>query len=391
MSDGAPPAASPAAPTAPPLSAAFMAGWLMAQLHGPIADKEATTTHPLPTVNELGRTDRIKLTLYEIDALLIAIRAWPPAKAGVAYSPDQASARTRLDTLVDAFDKTEFQAAVERFHIPLLTYLTVKDRRLGSSYSLGRSLSDTCFLPIDYESFRSMFSKYRLASLQSWLTGLSADLPQQSSSAVSQGLGNWATWVEVNNNLTWTDDGTRVRAAAREQGERWRGLLAGDRDPDGFLTPEAYVEAGQAALRRAMAIVRRVIVNLWWVLLIILAATVAAVVIAVSYSHGYNKVWGGLVSVLAGFGVTAKSTQSTAKSVGASAEGSLLQIAKADAIGWATTVLPDIPVSKWKGRELRKAGVGPPRRTTKQPAPPPAVARPARPARPGSTVGPGSS
>ncbi len=50
---------SNAAPNSPTVCAAFSAGWLIAQLHGPILTRPVTAEAPLPTVRELGRADRV--------------------------------------------------------------------------------------------------------------------------------------------------------------------------------------------------------------------------------------------------------------------------------------------------------------------------------------------
>jgi hypothetical protein len=63
-----------------PAAAAFSAGWLVAQIHGPILDRPVVSESPLPTVNELGRPNRIALTLDQLDAILAdPIATVPPA------------------------------------------------------------------------------------------------------------------------------------------------------------------------------------------------------------------------------------------------------------------------------------------------------------------------
>jgi len=362
-----PAATSAPAPPSSDLPSAFTVGWLIAELHGPKTTAgRAAARGPLPTVNELGRADHIELALQQLDALLLQ-----PLGAAVApHGSDRPVSTTTLHNLGKAhpFDPAAFCAAVEQIHTDLLIRLTVADRRLGSAYILGRSLFDTCWLARTRADFVEKFNKYRLSNLQSWLGDLAGGLQPLSAAAVSQSLGHWAAWVEeVNDQATWDRYGPSVQRAARAQGEHWRALLAGDTSPKSLLTPEAFVEAGEAALRRAVTILRGIVVHFWAPLLIITLLTAVSVAIVLADAAGTARVWGSLVTLAAGFGVTAKSAQSTAKSLASEASAPLLQATQADAIGWAVTWLPDVPLTSQQAAALRKRGVAPPE-VTKQAA-----------------------
>ncbi len=338
----------------------------MSQLHGPILDTRPTARVPLPTVNELGRGDRVELAIEQLEALMTEHLAGPleppkdqqPVTTGELRSAWKAAAPPFAD----------FRRTLGSLHVRLLTRLSVADRRLGSAYSLGRSLSDTCWLPEDKDDFDRLFNKYRLARLKGWLTNLAPPaLPALTTEAVSQGLDHWAAWVTVNSGANWTTQLETVRYAARAQGDQWRALLAGDKDPRQFLTPESYVQAGEAALRRAGKIVQRVVAHFWVPLLAVMLAMGAALYLAINYASGTAKFWTSLVSLAAGLGVTGKSLQASARQLATDAGRPLLELAEADAIGWNATLLPAVPPGWKQQRQLRQLGVAPP--SGGQPAP----------------------
>jgi hypothetical protein len=331
----------------------------MSQLHGPILDTRPTARVPLPTVNELGRGDRVELAIEQLEALMTKqlVEALKPPKD---QSPITAGeVRTAWKEAAPPF--TRFRQTLESLHVRVLTRLSVADRRLGSAYSLGRSLSDTCWLPKDKGDFDRFFNKYRLARVKGWLTNLGPSaIPALSTEAVSQGLDHWAAWVAVNGSSDWTTQLETVRYAARAQGDQWRALLAGDKDPRQYLTPESYVQAGEAALRRAGRIVWRVVAHFWVPLLAVLLAMGGALYLAISFASGSAKFWSSLVSLVAGLGVTGKSVQASARQLASDAGRPLLDLAEADAIGWNATVLPAVSPGWKQQRQLRQLGVAPP-------------------------------
>jgi hypothetical protein len=347
-----------AAPNDPAVCAGFSAGWLIAQLHGPILTRPVTAEAPLPTVRELARADRVALTFDQLDALL----AGP---LGSPLAPQHGQPVVTTETLRGAWnaDKPDslddLQTAVRKLHAALLERLTVADSAVGSAYSLGRSLSDSCWLPHTRDDFEHEFNKYRLANLQSWLADLAPRLPRLAAAAVSAGLDHWAAWLSVHGNLDWNSDGPAVQNAARAQGERWRSLLAGDKEPASLLSPEGYVEAGEAALRRAGTIIRRAVVAFWIPLAVVGLATALALFLSIRYSSGTAKVWTSIVSLAAGLGVTGKGLQSATKRLAADASKPLLELADGDAIAWAATCLPAITTSRGQQRRLRQQGVAP--------------------------------
>ena len=348
-----------APPADPAVNAGFSAGWLIAQLHGPILTRPVTASAALPTVRELARADRIALTFDQLDALLTGpLASKLPTQHGHHAVTTDALRSAWSSEMPNNLD--DLRTAVETMHRALLARLTVANGTVGSAYSLGRSLSDTCWLPHNRDDFATQFNKYRLANLQGWLADVAPHLPKLVAGAVSAGLDHWAAWLSVHNDLDWNADGRTVENAARAQGEHWRSLLAGDKDPISLLSPEGYVEAGEAALRRAGAIIRRAAAAFWMPLAVVAAATVLVLGLSLYYSAGTAKVWTSLASIAAGLGVTGKSLQTAAKRLASDASKPLLELADSDAIGWAATYLPAVNTTRTQQRHLRRHGIASP-------------------------------
>ena len=350
-----PPAGGAAQPDPVP-RAAFSAGWLMAQLHGQTLKDRVDAKVPLPAFEELGRADLVELALERLERLLgkeLAGQHTPvPHQRPLTVEPLRKSWDAAHPERTDAL-----RQAIEEFHRHLLTRLTVTDHRYGSAYSLGRSLSDTCWPP-DEEQLRHRFHKSRLSELQTWLADLGGSLPELSAPAVSQGLDHWEAWLHFHTGLG--KEAPKVIKALNSQGEHWRSLLAGDKDPTSLLTPEAYVQAGEAALHRAGRMARRIVVHFWWLFLLILVATAGVVFLSLRYAEGAAKVWATGLSLLASFGVTGTTLRTAGRRLATQAGHTLFELEEADAVGWAATWLPPTSDGPLLRRRLRKAGVAPP-------------------------------
>jgi hypothetical protein len=341
-----------------PAAAAFSAGWLVAQLHGPILERPVVSESPLPTVNELGRPNRIALTLDQLDAIL----ADPIAT--VLPAGDESVTATALRAAWNPAKPGETEAlriAAETLHIQLLMCLEVGDAAAGAAYMLGRSLSDTCWLPRDRDSFDREFEKFRIANLQRWLSQIEADLPTHAAQAVSEGLDRWVAWLTIHTEAaTWSEHQSVIERAVRAQGERWRALLSGDVDAVAGLTPEAWVWAAEAALHRASRLVRRTAAHFWGALLGLGLATAATLAVIFVFTAGAAKAWGTALSLAASVGITGTSLKAAAKRLAVGATTPFLNAVETDAIVWATTCLPPVVDDSKKRRRLNKLGVAPP-------------------------------
>lgn len=359
----------PPLPAAPPrpdpaCTAAFSAGWVVATLHGTLLSEDLGPADALPAIQELGRNERVSFGLDQLDVLLTTLRPLlHPRAGGVPATTD--AARHAWDPATPA----PFRTCLEDLHLVLVEGLTLGRSHLGSSYVLGRWLADLSGKPTTKEGFAAQYSKARLSALQGVLKDLDGVFAPHAAAAVSGGLAHWAAWLSVSSDGDWKDTNgratTTVATAAVAQGEHWRALLSGEKDPTSLLTPEAYVQAGEAALRRAGTIAWRVLANFWLPIVIAVAVIVGAVFVALFYAKGTAKVWTSVVAAAGGLGITAQGIKTAARQAATKAGGSLLEGAESDAIGWAATWLPPTAAQgavagRSHSRKLRRMGVAPP-------------------------------
>ncbi len=137
------------------------------------------------------------------------------------------------------------------------------------AYELGRSLRDTVNPPLENAADQDrpcpalarQFGRERIARLQEWLATLSAQFPQHAAAVVATSLGRWSELSAATSTQLRKGDGRTVATAMCEyllpQGDVWLLLLTGARSASGLLSPEAYVAAGEVALRRSAAIAPR--------------------------------------------------------------------------------------------------------------------------------------
>jgi hypothetical protein len=320
----------------PQAQAAFRAGWLIAQLYGPILDRSGQDAGDhLPSVSGLSREQRVELSMRELDDALAT------AAAGIDYQADlgQVRAVRRSGTWHEAF-----KSAIAKLHELLLTELTVKDASLGRAYGLGRSLSDTAWLPTDLASLGQQLNPYRVAELDGWLSDLSALLGQDPVTAVRGSLRTWSDWVASplvgRRKLNWSRDGRGTELALRRQGAVWHDLLSGQRDPASLLTAEAYVEAADIAVHRVGVLARRVLLHFWYAVAFVLAVAGGLVYVSVAYAAGTGKIWGIFLAAIGGSGALIQGVRRGLSQVAQRAGAPLWQVEKADALQVGATRLP---------------------------------------------------
>jgi hypothetical protein len=144
------------------------------------------------------------------------------------------------------------------------------------------------------------------------------------------------------------------------QGDVWLMLLMGELETRGLLTPEGYVAAGEAALRRTGAIVRGILRHYWLGLLAIAAALGGALFLAARYLEGAGKVWTSIAAIIGGLGISAQTIASTSSRLAAEAEKPVFAVAEEDVMAWAITTMPPLHHLSHRGvRYLRRANVAP--------------------------------
>jgi len=230
----------PVSATAPPAGSMFSLGWLMAQLFGPLQHRRGggTAAH-LPTVAELDADHQMELAFLELGNLL---------------SPYPSLSIADITTAWKSSEHEGFTAAVTALHLELLKQLAGDLRQLNA-YQLGRALSDTCWLPnteTGADFFLQEFNRYRLATLQTWLTQAGDALLALPAATVSRSLQSWQDWADINAATirdTWPTAHRSVIAALRTQAGAWHAQLAGQADMGGPISLDAWIHAGQSILR----------------------------------------------------------------------------------------------------------------------------------------------
>lgn len=356
--------------------AAFRTGWLMAQLYGPVIDREGgSVADHLPSASDLPASDRVDLAVRQLESALTT------AAEGISYRPD-------LDAVKAAHRPGKwhdgFKEAIECLHRLLIVELTVGDPRLGRAYCLGRSLSDTAWLPSDLRTFQRQLNPYRVAELDGWLADLAKVLGDDPVTAVRGSLRAWSAWAADpfirRRKLDWARDGRSTRLALGHQGAIWHDLLTGEREPASLLTAEAYLGATDMALRRAGFLTRQVLVHFWYAVVPLLAVAGGLVYLSLAYAGGMAKFWGVLAAMAGGSGALVQGVRRSLSNAAQRTRAPLGHAERGDALQAGATRLP---VGATAGRVRRRV---PPR----EPKPPAASAiQPsAHPAQTPTTPGP---
>jgi len=363
----APVAPEPAAP--PPLTAvqlALYAGWTMAVLYGTIQTLPEGVPE-LPTAHELPPPQRREVELSRLCHLLQHL-SYPPE----ITQPVQAAA-----IAANYADANALKAPLENLNLAILEALTAAPPEIELAYELGRSLRDTVNPPLQYATpqgspapaLERQLARERVSKLQQWLATLSAQFPQHATAVVATSLGRWSELAAV----TVSTTGTRFRKGDRHavasamceyllpQGDIWLMLLTGARSASGLLSPEGYVAAGEVALRRSAAIVRQVLRHYWVALLVVAAAMAGILYLIVSTLSGAAEAWTTIATVTGSLGISANAITSATARLSAEAERPVFAMSEEDAMAWAITAMPAVDLRYRGVRQLRKAGVAPPK------------------------------
>jgi hypothetical protein len=207
----------------------------------------------------------------------------------------------------------------------------------------------------------------RIAKLQGWLAALSSQFPPRAPAVVAASLGRWselaaATISPATAQLKRgdsTDVAIKMWGYLLPQGDLWLMLLTGERPTAGLLSPEGYVAAGEVALRRTAAIVRRILQHYWGALLPVAAALGGILYLAVSYLGGAAKVWTSIAAIGGSLGISARAVAATTARLAAEAERPVFAMAEEDAMAWAITTMPPVQLTSRGVQRLRKAGIAP--------------------------------
>ena len=341
------------------VAAAFALGWRLAELYdrdslpppSPLAGDPALPDH-LPGVSQMSDHEQAVVVLEQGGAALAALEA----ELGTAL-PDLGAVRRALNA--PGHHRDDVRRAI------MTAYLDIRDPLLSAaplaaiSYGLGRLLADIIYLPRSHQpdTFTGQFGKYRLATGCSWLDDLSAAFPHRAAAAVRASLQQWEAWVtgaQPDGGGTPDPDafGEPVLRALHWQGEMWRRLLTGEKDPVQLLGSGDYVAAGERLLQRGRQIARHFLWHWWPVIAVFIAITAAAIWTAITYAPaGSSRVAAVLVSAVAAIGLSWKGIGATLGKTLDKAETALWdsEVDTATALA-ATTLPPRQPRGRQPGR-----------------------------------------
>jgi hypothetical protein len=342
----------------------------MAVLFGAIPEAPANRPAELPTINELPSADRRKVEkarLRHVLSRLLPDFAGLAELSAVTVREGDAETRARRSRLAS-------------LNLDILTALTAARPELQLAYELGRSLRDTANPSSGgAEGLRWQLERGRVAKLQEWLATLAPEFPRRTAAVVAASLGRWSDLAQVTIGTNETGQRSAMqpwlpqlprqdkRAPIADsmgtyllrQGDVWLMLLIGELETSGLLTPEGYVSAGEAALRRTGAIARGIVRHYWLALLCIAAALGGTLALAALYLGGAGRVWTSIACIVGGLGASAQTIASTSSRLAAEAERPVFAVTEEDAMAWAITTMPPLHLTFRGVRRLRRAGIAP--------------------------------
>jgi hypothetical protein len=219
---------------------------------------------------------------------------------------------------------------------------------------------------------RESLNRDRVAIIQEGLTILAPHFPDNAAKIVSSSLGRWSdlaqvTLVDTAPGKLRGDSEAKKQAFAKtmqplllRQGDAWLALLVGEESTSNLLSPEAYVAAGDAALRRTGRIIAKVVWRYKWALLILLAALAAALTGAALYVGGASKVWTSIAAFAGTVGITWKGIATGIPKLAGDAERPIFGLEEVEAMAWSITTLPEATMNSTGVSYMRASGAGPP-------------------------------
>jgi hypothetical protein len=282
-------------------------GWQVAELYDePLPRPDGGgDTHPvdLPGLSHLTTHEKVALRVAQIERGVRAL-AQNFTSAHVT-APPTADLHAALDAKATP---AQVRQLIYNLHVALFSALTVADYRLGKAYGLGRSLCDTTRSSQSVQELKSHLGHGRLSNLIGWCEELKTVLPGHAGQSTADSVRRWQAWADTQKweeAPKWDAKVIRdLRRRLRLQGERWRGVLTGEKNPKDLLTIPTYVQAGEKLLADAASIGWGVIKKLWLpVLVSVLLVGLGVVVILLGSG---NNVVAGLASIATGLGISWK-------------------------------------------------------------------------------------
>ena len=370
----------------------FRLGWTMANLYTVATRVGAQPNRPdhLPSQHELDPRERTNLEMIRLKSLVGQLSA--PTAYGSNFAPNVTPAfqawwqdASGVLTTTPSSDVSEARAAALKAVLPdlnvsIFANLAQCGHSIELAYQSGRSLRDSVNPPPQGENpvlatdITWCLGRQRVTTIQEWLTTLAPQFPDKSAKLVATSLGRWADFAAV----TLADGPGRLRSSVlpggqtREvlanemaelllrQGDAWLALLVGEKTTQALLSPEGYVAAGEAALRRTVRIIGMVLRRYWAVVAVLVLALAAVLVLTAINLNGASKVWTSIAAIAGTLGVSWKGIGGAIPKLAKDAEQPIFGLEEIEAMAWTVTELPSVTVTRSGVQYLRQAGAAAP-------------------------------
>lgn len=278
-------------------------GWSMQRLYRAHPDEEKAADElpdRLPGLSRLTRLKRVAIDFGRAQTCLAGIAD------ALSWTQNQIPCIDEIEKSLDVFKSSDgrtrpvatsgdpvkdYRKAVLEGHLSLLIKIAAAEATLEKAYNLGRALADTCRPNQDLANLQQSFEPYRLTQLQQDLNDLASALPTHAAKAVVQSLTWWRDAIymadesEIGrsrrrmlgsvrtdapglrrpgvvmnpkiNTRSSSGDLDSLRVALPRQGELWRVVLTGEKEPLDLLTPDDYLDAARRAIAGGRLIAAR--------------------------------------------------------------------------------------------------------------------------------------
>jgi hypothetical protein len=336
------------------VTAAFVLGWRLAELYDrdslpppPKRTEEEKVPEHLPGASEMSDHEYATVILRQAQA----------ARSVLATTISELPALEEIQAVLDqtGHHRDDVRRQIKSAYGSIQCALLGADPRMAMSYGLGRLLADTTWLPRSGQpqTFVERFDHHRLGNARRWLDDLTASFNPRATEAVIASLDAWEAWI----GSQWRNDGSIDPASLGEhavrslhsQGDLWRRLLSGEKDPMRLLGSQDYVQAGQRLLQRGLEITIRYLRSWWPVITAFSAATGAIIWTALTYAPaGTDRVTAVIVSVVAALGLSWKGIGATLGNALRQAQAALWASEVNVAVERASIILPHSNPPKYR-------------------------------------------
>lgn len=333
----------------------FSLGWLLAQLYGPLPDKEDHSYPHLPTLAELPKLERMEIAFDELDTLLVA------TNCATGTNPVQQAWQGGNKTA------ESLHPPLRALNLSILAQLVTDPARLAA-FQVGRALSDTCSGPkvqSGPNTFFAQFNQYRIARLRTWLAEARSCLAPNASTVLAQSLVNWQDWCNANarsmrGRRWWDRHGETVVDALHRQSYVWLAVAVGQASTEDDADLEAWIQAAASVARMIRRVTWEILRRFYPFILVILFAIGGLLYLSISRSSGATSVWSSLVTIAGGLGITGTGLRAGAKKATTNLGDGVMNAARSQALGWQATVLPQIRQSPVRRYRLWRTGTAAP-------------------------------